>query len=307
MVPKVSVVIPTYNRRQILEKSLKSLFHQTYPSDGYEIIVVDDNSTDGTGEMIKSLDSPVELKYAYKERGGPGSARNVGVRMARGEIIIFIDSDIIVCPEFIEAHMDARGDDGFVITQGPVIHTDDMDNPTATPMKLTDISRAYFATGNVSIARDKLIEAGLFDEDFVEYGWEDLEIGMRLKRLSLKPVKAPEAKGYHYKSRLELRNLPSLIERERQRGHTAIIFYRKHPTFKVRMMTMLSPFFFALDRILTIGNWPNRPSTMRFLESLEKRNAHLLLRFFVRIVTHHAYFQGMREALRQEGSFNPEE
>lgn len=301
--PGVSVVIPTYNRGRILEKALKALFDQTYPFDAYEIIVVDDGSTDGTEERIAALDPPVELRYVYKEHRGPAAARNVGIRMARRDIIIFIDSDIIVCREFIEAHVKARGGED-VITHGPVIHTNDIDNPRSASMKVTDISRAFFATGNVSISRQKLFEAGLFDEDFVEYGWEDLELGIRLKRLGLKPVYSPDAKGYHYKGRLELRMLPALLDRERQRGHTAILLYRKHPTFKVRMMIMLGPSFFAVDRLLTVGNWPQWPITRRFLEFLERKRAHLLLRFFVRIITNHAYFEGMREALRGQAEIS---
>ncbi len=297
--PQVSVVIPTHNRREILEKALHALFNQTYPADSYEIVIVDDGSTDGTGEMIDALKAPCEIRYVYQEQKGPAGARNVGIRMAKGDTIIFIDSDIIVCPEFIEAHIKAReGND--VITHGPVIHTSDMDNPTLTPMKITDISRAFFATGNVSIYRNKLIEAGLFDEDFVEYGWEDLELGIRLKKLSIKPVKALDAKGYHYKSVLKVSMVPGLIEKERQRGHTAIILYRKHPTLKVRAMIMLSPVFFILDRLLTLGNWPRWKCTIRFLKSLERMGLHLPLRFFVRIITNHAYANGMREYLRND-------
>ncbi len=74
---------------------------------------------------------------------------------------------------------------------GPVIHTDNFDDPTSASFKVTDISRAFFATGNASIRKEHLFDAGLFDESFVEYGWEDLELGIRLRRLGLKAVKVP--------------------------------------------------------------------------------------------------------------------
>src|SRR5690606_11622902 len=105
-----------------------------------------------------------------------------------GELIIFLDSDIVVEEGFIEAHASAHEGLRDRIGHGPVIHTDDLENPTAAKYKLTDVSRAFFATGNASIRREHLLRAGLFDERFREYGWEDLELGLRLKRLGLKAM-----------------------------------------------------------------------------------------------------------------------
>lgn len=298
--PIASVIIPTYNRKGILSKVLAGLLNQDLPREQYEIIVIDDGSTDGTGEMVKEMiDSEEYFIYYYQERKGPAGARNQGIRMARGRLIIFIDSDLVVSPEFVRAHINAHTEDKLIV-HGPVIHTTDFDNPTSATYKITDIARAFFATGNVSIRKDALVEAGMFDEDFKEYGWEDLEMGIRLRRLDMVAIKCPEAKGWHYKPKLDLRQLDSLKQRERERGHTAILFYRKHPTFKVKMQILLTPVFFALDRILTLGNWPEWKCTKGFLNYLEKKGHHMLLRFFVRIITNHAYANGLREALRKE-------
>lgn len=298
MAPLISVIIPTYNRRVILEKSLKALARQTLPADQYEIILIDDGSTDGTKEMVASLEMPCSLTYRYQERRGPAAARNHGIRLAQAELIVFIDSDIVVTEEFLAAHLAAHRTSENLIGHGPVIHTDNLEDPTSASMKITDISRAFFATGNVSIRRRHLIEAGLFDEDFVEYGWEDLELGIRLRKRGLRATKVPAAKGYHYKKRLQLKDLDEWCRREVERGHTAVIFYRKVPTFSVRMMTLLTPVAFWLDRLLTVGSWHNRPTGRRFLHFLERRGYHGLLRFFVRIITFHAYMNGLREALR---------
>ena len=111
----------------------------------------------------------------------------------------------------------------------------------------------------------------MFDEEFREYGWEDLELGRRLRRLKLRAVKVPEAKGYHYKASLRLSQLPGHIERERQRARTAVIYYRKHPERAVRMSIELSPVFFWLDRLFSVGGWTERQSTLAFLRRLEER------------------------------------
>jgi glycosyltransferase involved in cell wall biosynthesis len=301
VLPVISVVIPVYNRRVIMAKTLGYLSQQTLDPTRFEVVVVDDASTDGTGEMIKSLKPPYLLRYfSMPERGGPAGARNKGVREAQGSLIVFIDSDLVPAPELLEAHLEAHQSADNVIGHGPVIHTTDLDNPTATRMKLTDMSRAFFATGNVSIRREHLLKAGLFDEEFREYGWEDLELGRRLRRLQLQAIPVPEAKGYHYKASLQLSQLPALMERERQRARTALIYYRKHPERGVRMSIELSPVFFWLDRSFSAGGWTERESTQTFLRRLEARGCHLPLRVLVRLITHHAYMDELRKALPPE-------
>ena len=301
MQPQVSVVIPTYNRRVILEKALGALGRQTIDPRFFEVVLIDDGSTDGTDEMVAALTPPYHLEYRRTERRGPAAARNLGIQLARAELIIFIDSDIVVNETFVEAHRNAHTSDNL-IGHGPVIHTDNLDDPTSAEFKVTDISRAFFATGNASIKKRWLIEAGFFDESFVEYGWEDLELGIRLRRLGLRAVKVPGARGYHYKRRLSAADVPHWCQRERERGHTAVAFYRKVPTLRVRLMTMLFPVTFWLDSLITLGGWPDRPATKRFLERLDQRGWHLALRFFVRLITFHWYVEGMREALRPPGA-----
>ncbi|MDI3281513.1 MAG: glycosyltransferase family A protein [Bacillota bacterium] len=292
-----SVVIPTYNRRVILEKALQALFAQDYPADRYEVIVVDDGSTDGTEEMIRSLKPSCSFTYQQVERGGPGRARNIGIRLARGRYIIFIDSDIVVEPGFISSHLEAHRRAGEnAIVHGQVIYTDNLENPTSAQWKLADISRAFFATTNASLAREKLIQAGLFDEEFKEYGWEDLELGLRLRKLGLRAVQCSSCRGYHYKSRVRVEALPALRQLERERGHTAVLFNRKHPTAEVRLMTLYHPFFFGLERVLSLGGWPDRPGTVHLLRRLEERGWEWPLRFLIRLIRYHAYFEGMREA-----------
>jgi len=290
------VIIPTYNRKPILDKCLRSLSRQTVPADTYEVIVIDDGSSDETRDLLESLTPPFRLIYRYQERRGPATARNHGIHLASADLIVFIDSDIVVNKGFLAAHLEAHATHG-IIGHGLVIHTDDLDNPTAASYKVTDMSRAFFATGNVSIRRQHLLNAGLFDEDFVEYGWEDLELGMRLRRLGLRRKTVPGARGYHYKKKLTVDDLPKCCQRERERGHTAVIFYRKEPALRVRMMTELTPVAFWLDRLLTLGHWYDTDWIRRFLRFLENRGHHLALRFIVRIITHHAYIEGLRESL----------
>lgn len=292
-----SVLIPTYNRKEILRKVLSGLFKQETQY-SFELVIVDDGSTDGTFESLLDLDPPVAMQVIRIEHKGPSGARNAGLKISRGELVIFVDSDLYPCPEFVEAHIKAHTADNL-IGHGPVIHTDDLENPTDAEKKITDIGRAFFATGNASIYRRHLFEAGLFDEDFNEYGWEDLEFGLRLRKRGLKKIEVPEAKGYHYKPKLVVADLHKWKQRERERGHTAVLYYRKHPVYRVRLQTMISPFWLGVDRLISLGGWTEKPATEEYLKKVEKQGRHLWLRFLVRLITLHSYFEGIREAQRE--------
>ena len=96
--PKVSICIPTYNRKEYIKETLDSILAQTYKN--YEIVIVDDGSTDGTADMIKSLDYPVT--YHWQENAGDAAARNKLIKLAKSEYISFIDSDDLLMPDAIE-------------------------------------------------------------------------------------------------------------------------------------------------------------------------------------------------------------
>jgi glycosyltransferase involved in cell wall biosynthesis len=274
-----SVVIPTYNRLPILEKCLIALSTQTLAApDRYEVVVVDDGSTDGTVEWLQSQSIQLPFVRLFcQEHLGPAAARNLGVEKALGETIVFIDSDLVVTEIFLQAHADAliegekRLQSDRLFTYGRVIDTCDFEQPTAEPYKLTDFSAAYFATGNVAIARHWLEEAGLFDTSFQLYGWEDLELGVRLKQLGLTLIKAPEAVGYHWHPPFDLAQIPRLIDREIQRGRMGVLFYQKHPTWEVKMMIQMTWLHYLLWGVLTLGGTLNERTMAPLLQWLIQR------------------------------------
>jgi glycosyltransferase involved in cell wall biosynthesis len=98
----ISVVIPTYNRAASLQEAIRSVLAQTCPVN--EIIVVDDGSTDNTGELVRSMNGIV--RYAYQENQGPSAARNRGIREAQGDWVAFLDSDDLWLPAKIERQVE---------------------------------------------------------------------------------------------------------------------------------------------------------------------------------------------------------
>ena len=273
----LSVVIPTYNRKPILEKCLRAMEHQVLradtPVENYEIVVVDDGSTDGTVEWLRAEDFPHVKLYEQNHRGA-AAARNLGVERAVGDTIIFIDSDLVVLDGFLQHHADtltkhykSQGNDG-VFTYGRVVNTCYFEDPTSEPFKVTDYSQAFFATGNVAIAKHWLTEAGLFDLQFTQYGWEDLELGVRLKNLGLKLIKCPEAVGYHWHPPFSLDDLPRLIDVEIQRARMGVVFYQKHPTLDVRMMIQMTWLHRLLWGLLSLGGLLNERTLKPLLQWL---------------------------------------
>ena len=297
-----SIIIPTYNRRDILVKCLASLFDQTYPSDSYEVILVDDGSTDATDEMVRSLRPTCRFVYLKQENKRQAAAtRNVGIKNAIGEIVIFIDSDIISTRELVADHAEYHRRKENLILQGPVIHTADFENPLSQKPRLRDISRAFFCTSNVSVRRKYLLEVGLFDESFKESGWEDHELGYRLRKLGL-AVKRVSKRCivYHYKEEFSLETLPTVKGKAKRMGQNALIFYRKHPTLEVKLSTQVGGLFFIFEKILSCGNWLEKDPGRRLIGFLEKRNWNPLLQVCMAIIDNHYYITGIKEALRWE-------
>lgn len=313
-----SVVIPTYNRKPILEKCLRALEQQQLAAPslvrGYEVVVVDDGSTDGTVEWLRQ--QPAEfphVRLVQQEHLGPAAARNLGVQKADGDTIIFIDSDLVVTETFLQAHAEALiagrqqiGSDRL-FTYGRVINTCNFDQPTAEPYKLTDFSAAYFATGNVAIARHWLEQAGLFDTRFQLYGWEDLELGVRLKQLGLKLIKCPEAVGYHWHPPFSLSQIPRLIDQEIQRGRMGVLFYQKHPTWDVRMMIQMTWLHRLLWGLLSVGGRLNERTMAPLLQWLIDRGKPQLALEVARIFLNWYNVQGVYAAYAdlQKSSSSP--
>jgi glycosyltransferase involved in cell wall biosynthesis/GT2 family glycosyltransferase len=132
MIPKVSICIPTYNRETFLNKTIESIIAQTYKD--YEIVIVDDGSTDGTADMIKREGYPV--RYFWQENSGDAAARNKLIEVARGQYISFLDSDDLLPPDAIEKMVNAFSDgEEDVIVYGPYIAIDRFGDETPRKKK----------------------------------------------------------------------------------------------------------------------------------------------------------------------------
>ena len=251
---KISVLICTYNRKELLRTALEALFQVDFSSGEYEIVLVDDGSTDGTGDMVKAIDSPCRLQYCYQSHSGPAKARNVGIRRAEGEVILIIDDDTFAERGLLQAHWAIQAAHPRCVVMGWVNHIDRLAAAGKPPrFKMADISTSFFCTSNVSVRKSWLLDAGWFDEDFTEYGWEDVELGARLRQLGLRRIGTPRAIVYHYKQSWLASDLPRKYQQAAASGRSALIYLKKYPRLRARLSTNVYQPLMALNNMLRVG------------------------------------------------------
>ena len=145
-----------------------------------------------------------------------------------------------------------------------------------------------------------LQRAGLFDTGFRLYGWEDLELGERLRRMGVKLIKCPAAVGYHWHPALTLDQIPRLIQVEGERARMGLVFFRKHPTRRVRFIIQFTWLHRLLWELLTLGGLINERSLRPLLRWLIRRGypgtAMELLRLPLNRIGVRALFQEARLA-----------
>ncbi len=189
IMPTVSIIIPTYNREHLLGRAIQSVLDQTYQN--FELIIVDDGSTDDTEKLVKSFNSEKIRYIRHGENKGPSAARNTGIQSAKGDYIAFQDSDDEWMPRKLEkqirAFETASPAVGIVYTGRYRIINDKKDYapPTKWTPKDGDIFSSllkvcFVCTPVVLVKRDCFERAGMFDERFPPF--EDWELFLRMSR-----------------------------------------------------------------------------------------------------------------------------
>jgi glycosyltransferase involved in cell wall biosynthesis len=249
---RISVQICSYNRWHLLKKSLEALFAQDLAKDQYEIVLVDDGSTDDSLSMAKELakTAPCRLKVLTKPNDGLSRARNLGIRNCDGEIILFMDDDTFADPGLLREHLSVHALHPRCVVIGWVNHIEQLDPPEPRKYVMADYSRSFFWTSNVSVRKQFVEQVGLFDEDFLEYGWEDLELGWRLKKLGLERQANPKAIVSHFKPPKHKKDLPGMFRQAASSGRSALVYIRKRPTLNAHMATGITWPRMALDQLL---------------------------------------------------------
>jgi glycosyltransferase involved in cell wall biosynthesis len=241
--PPLTVVVPSYNRRQSLHEVLVALSRQSYPSQLFEVVVVIDGSTDGSAELARSLETPYELRVLAQENRGLAASRNRGTREAREDLLVFLDDDLTPESQFLAAHVadhqPAHRADVVLGSCPPVAHDGSLWSNYFRGIwnlhyrcKAQPHHRWTYADivgGNCSLRRSLVLESGGWDERFARR--EDWELGVRLLKRGVAPRYRPEARAWHH---FESTLATELLKRQVE-GRDDVYFASKHPHLKAQL------------------------------------------------------------------------
>lgn len=246
----VSVIVPTFRRPDVLATTLDALLEQSYPRHLYEIIVVDDASDLETDSLVRSLaaGSP-RLAYLPQTHNGAASARNHGARAARGDLLLFVDDDIVLPADGLERLVRSMAELGPCCLNGRWEFTDAMQAELAAtsfgrfrlkverwvkdglPMRRLDERYAeveVLTACNLMVPTIDFWRIGGFDESFPAAGYEDQEFSLRARALGYRLIYDPTVTCWHNDRRL---TRDAFLERQRRGAMTAALMWVKHPSY----------------------------------------------------------------------------
>ncbi len=207
--PSVSVIVPTYNRRARLERLLRALEDEYAAGPCFEVIVIVDGATDGTETMLAALRPSYPLRILRQPNRGPAATRNRGVAEAAGEVLVFLDDDVVPTSGLIRRHLAVHERDTAAITIGPMLAPPDQRLAPWLAWEAVALQKQYdamqagrfaptprqFYTANASVRRAHVLAAGGFNETFTRA--EDVELAYRLADRGLRFYFLPEAAVLH--------------------------------------------------------------------------------------------------------------
>lgn len=247
---KATIQLCTYNRAHLLERVLDACFEQTAPPDAYEVVLVNDGSTDATPQTIERARSRATCRFTVVDQPNSGLARgrNAGIARAAGERIIFIDDDVLPTPVFVEEHLRSHAAHPAAIVRGAAINTGSFDDLPPPVWTIRDYSGNYFWTTNVSVPLATIRSIGGFDERFNEYGWEDIDVGLRLRFAGVRAVFNKRALAYHYKPRPRGSDVEKMVRQAQAQARTAVQLAGIHPHWRTYLATGDNPVQRAIHR-----------------------------------------------------------
>jgi glycosyltransferase involved in cell wall biosynthesis len=254
--PFVSVIVPVHNAERALPRLIASLRAQRFRRERFEMILVDNRSTDRSREVMSGFSNVTALSQTARQ--GPAATRNEGIRAARGDVLAFIDADCWAHPDWLdrgvrtlmEKNLDrVAGRVEFVLSPHPNIY--ELYDSSVNFRQPDFLKAGWCGTGNLFVRRSVFDEIGLFDGELISH--EDSEWGLRATRAGKSLGYAPEAVVYH-RART---SLASLARKWIRTEYGAAQLWRRHGLFELHLWTKKANY-----RPL-IGTWQNFPPAVR--------------------------------------------
>jgi glycosyltransferase involved in cell wall biosynthesis len=328
----VTVIVPTFRHPESLRETLVSLSGMDYPPDRWEVVVVDDGSGDETPDVVAAFTArQPTIRYHAQPNRGVASARNEGARRASGEVLLFVDDDMIVPPSLISDHLAALDHFAPAAISGYRMFAPDLTarlaetpfgrfrleaeprqewgaEPISRDGSFPEICRPHndggLTSNNLSMYRSDFFRVGGFDEQFPSVGYEDLELAERAARTGLSCRIHFGILTWHNDRRL---TLTQFLDRQRGNARGAVLFACKYPQYRNRSVYRENEPIRRSDppRLLikklakrAVATRPGRSLLMTLIGALERTapNGAVLQRLY-NIATGVAIFRGIREGL----------
>jgi len=208
----ISVIIPTYNRKDSLLRTLESLKQQTFPMNRFEVIVVDDGSIDDT-QVVASQKFSFAFRYVHQKQQGATAARNYGATISMGEILVFIDDDVTVSPPTLEALAEVCCQNEKAIVMGTLSRRSSVIGSVYTATLLASPDHYPIAQENLDLhlvhcntqllvcRRSDFLDLGMLQDPTGGHGWpnwDDVDFGYRAHLNGFRLLQSSKATGYHW-------------------------------------------------------------------------------------------------------------
>jgi peptidoglycan/xylan/chitin deacetylase (PgdA/CDA1 family)/glycosyltransferase involved in cell wall biosynthesis len=238
--PSFSIVIPTYQRRETVVLSVQALGEVSFAGI-FDIIVVVDGSTDGTADALRALRMPVPLQVLEQHNAGAAAARNAGALRATGDVVLFLDDDMVADRDLLLKHAQSHLEGADAVLGHIPLHPESIANRAGASVGKwaeerlarlvapgSELQVGDLLSGQISVRRQLFLSLGGFDQSFTRdggFGNEDLDFGCRLLSGGSKVVFNPEAISWQR----YVVTPDKYLAQWRMAGRADVLFARKHP------------------------------------------------------------------------------
>ena len=284
MTRRLSVIIPTHNRRERIHRCLDALEQQTLPAQNFEVVIIDDGSTDGTAEGVEGRSTSFALTVLRQSNRGPGAARNRALERPTAPLLLVINDDTLLAEDALARHLAFHeqqptgsrkillGNFRILPAYTADLFTSAVDSTTfmfpfcrLTTRTLLDYS--YFITCNTSLPRVAFDDAGFFDENFPKPAGEDIEMGYRLYQAGWRIEYHADLMSWH-----DSLFTPASYARARFiRGEEDLRFLNKHPE-QIRVYQRHAMAFTKSHEVRLRDNWDDYGAYIQSCVALTERH-----------------------------------
>ena len=316
------MIIPTYNRKESVLRTLNSLEQQTFPMDRLEVFVVDDGSTDDT-QAISSQKYPFTFRYLRQQNQGATAARNYGATFSQAEILVFIDDDMTISPQTLEAFAEKCSQGTKILVTGTIRNRSDS-RSVYTPVVLSMPAHSLVARDNIEVRfvncnsellackRTDFYDIGMFQDPTGGHGWpnwDDVDFGYRAHLKGYKLIGTNKAAAEHWD--YSVANRTAACQRFYRTGRSAVWLFNRHPELQalIPMLHDKTPLDWKQDppRLIArklarqmISSAPVLSGMVGLVGILEQRYpSPILLRRLYHLLHGANLFQGYRAGLRE--------